>query len=525
MAISPNPSIADITIQQAAEMLAKRACAISMAKQAGLFKQAVDPSLLTSNPALLTGLAGAGGALVGGLGGYGLGALRRKRDEDAASPWSTALTGALAGGALGTAGGAIAGYGHFGPQGEVEEQAAKLRASLQAQQDPLLIGAAKDLTGRFLSGAASSFIPWKHPYEFTANMLTNGQRILRGISGNKATAHSTVGLQAALNKNNPDVGAAFAAAGSEGQRAVIALLAKQQPSMLTNLKAILKPSGDLSLPPGQASTLWNRFKAVQDPQATLTALKAVRGPTSARDALHTITNPQGALAPKGYADYLASHDAQAKYLLARIRHTPGPISGTGNTLGRNVLVDPVQIVGPEFNGYHADVQTMLRNMAARGSGKPDPFDFQTALTNTAGTYQAQQAQQAVDAFQRGLRTYPVHGKNLNPVMREGVASGEGLTANQLNIGNLKAPLLRSGGGFRFNLKGLLPGMEQEEMAVEHGIPGTGMGLLSMIGVPVASGLVNMLRHSGQDTPVAQAAAAYLAKTDPDTLAQIEAEAK
>lgn len=103
-------SLSDLSVDQAAAVLAKRAAVVTMVKRAGLFKTADGLGQTLSNywkglnPAAQGGLIGAG---IGGVGGLGLGAVRRSEDDDSPSPWSTALTGALAGGGIGAGIGAM----------------------------------------------------------------------------------------------------------------------------------------------------------------------------------------------------------------------------------------------------------------------------------------------------------------------------------------------------------------------------------------------------------------------------------
>ena len=95
--------LVNISVEEAVELLAKRACVVRLVKAAGLFKSAGagaffgDIGDALKNPVTQWGL---GGAALGGLAGAGSEYLNEDPTKEK-HPWRSALTGALAGGAAG----------------------------------------------------------------------------------------------------------------------------------------------------------------------------------------------------------------------------------------------------------------------------------------------------------------------------------------------------------------------------------------------------------------------------------------
>ena len=130
----------NMTVKEASDILAKRACAVRMVKKAGLKKTGAAAPAAPANPyavggdSLLAGLAGAG---IGG--GIGM-ASDYMNDEPGREkhPWRSALTGALAGGAIG--GGLHYGLKQLGnymnpPDGSATKNLQQAQELNNAQQD------------------------------------------------------------------------------------------------------------------------------------------------------------------------------------------------------------------------------------------------------------------------------------------------------------------------------------------------------------------------------------------------------
>ena len=90
--MSQIPSFAELSPDEAAGLLAKKAAVVALVKKAGFEKRALGTAGVMGTGALL------GGAL-GGAGGYFLG--DQPDEEGKRHPWRDALTGAISGGAVG----------------------------------------------------------------------------------------------------------------------------------------------------------------------------------------------------------------------------------------------------------------------------------------------------------------------------------------------------------------------------------------------------------------------------------------
>ncbi len=129
-------TLATVTVKQAAASLARRA--FRRTKQAAV-KTAVPEWLAdVVNPhttsAISRGIQGAG---VGALGGLGLGLLR---DDDEARPFSSAITGALAGGAIGAGGQALYNGVSSAKTKTPEEVTVEKYKDLKSRTEPGVVG-------------------------------------------------------------------------------------------------------------------------------------------------------------------------------------------------------------------------------------------------------------------------------------------------------------------------------------------------------------------------------------------------